>query len=129
MRAALLVLSLASPGFAEPPMTASEFDAFATGKTLEFSNESRVFGIEDYLPGRKVRWAATGDVCKLGEWFPAGDAICFTYDGLPEQHCWTIWHEGDHLAARNLLDEPGRLPRQITLADAPVACTGPDVGV
>lgn len=129
MRVVLLAVCLAAPAVAETPMTAAEFDAFATGKTLSFANESGIFGTEDYLPGRRVRWAATGDVCKLGEWFPAGDAICFSYEGQDEQHCWTIWQEGDHLAARNLLDGPDRQPRRITVAEAPVSCTGPQVGV
>lgn len=129
MRLALLLACLAAPALAETPMSADEFDAFATGKTLNFANETGIFGTEDYLPGRRVRWAATGDVCKLGQWFPAGDAICFTYEGQPDHHCWTIWREGDHLAARNLLDGPDRQPRQITLAETPVSCTGPQVGV
>lgn len=128
--AALALLALvASPALAEPLMTAEEFETFATGNTLDFHNESGIFGTEDYLPGRRVRWAATGDVCKLGQWFPVGDAICFTYEGQSDQHCWTIWQKGDHLEARNLLDGPDRQPRQITLAKAPVACTGPKVGV
>lgn len=126
---ATLLVVLPITAFAETPMSAEDFEAFATGKTLNFANQSGIFGVEDYLPGRRVRWAATGDRCKLGRWFDVDSQICFVYEDAAEQHCWTIWERNDHLVARGAQDTPDQPLRTITQADAPVACIGPDVGV
>ena len=92
MRAALaLCLILPAPALAETPMTAEEFEAYVTGKTMDYIADGQVFGREVYLPGRKVRWAFTAEECKLGHWFGQGDQICFLYDGDPEPKCWMIW--------------------------------------
>lgn len=126
---ALLVAALATTSAAETPMTGAEFDAFATGKTLDFANESGVFGTEEYLPGRRVRWAATDETCKFGRWFEADGQICFVYDGQETQHCWIVWQRGDRLAAQSVNDAPDRPLRDISTARTPLTCEGPDVGV
>jgi hypothetical protein len=125
----LAAFLLAAPAFAQTPMTADEFDAYATGKTLDYFFEGEVFGREVYLPGRQVRWAFTADECKLGHWYGEGDHICFLYDGDPEPKCWTVWPEGDGLAASYITDTPDITPREVRQTDEPLACPGPDVGV
>jgi hypothetical protein len=129
MRALLLSAVLAGPAFAETPMTAEDFDAFATGKTLDYFADSQVFGREVYLPGRQVRWAFTAEECKLGHWYPVGEQICFLYDGDPEPKCWRIWRDGDGLAASYATDTPDIPPRKVRETTEPLACPGPDVGV
>lgn len=129
MRALALSLLIATPALAEPPMTAQEFDAFATGKTLDYYEGGAVFGREVYLPGRQVRWAFTAEECRMGRWFPQGDQICFLYEDDPEAKCWTIWRKGDGLAARYATDTPDIPPREVRQTDEPLACPGPDVGV
>lgn len=129
MRTVLAVLFLALPASAEPSMTAAEFDAYATGRTLDFANQSGVFGTEEYLPGRRVRWAGMDGICKFGSWYEKAGYICFAYDGYAGEHCWTLWRDGDHLAT--LPDDalPDEAPRTVTEAAMPLSCQGPDVGV
>lgn len=129
MRSLVLAVLFVSPALAQTPMTAEEFDAYATGKTLDYYEGGEVFGREVYLPGRKVRWAFTADECKLGRWFPQDDQICFLYEGDPEPKCWRIWPDGDGLAASYATDTPDIPPRDVRQTDEPLACPGPDVGV
>jgi hypothetical protein len=126
---ALLVAALPLAAQAQTPMTAKEFEAFATGKTLDFANEAGVFGTEEYLPGRRVRWAGTNDTCKFGKWYEDAGNICFVYDGLPDRYCWTIWRVGDRLATLPVPDPFNAPPRSIAESAGPLACAGPDVGV
>ena len=129
MRAALLACLLATPALAETPMTAEEFEAFVTGKTMDYLAGGEAFGREVYLPGRKVRWAFTAEECKLGHWFGRGDQICFLYDGDPEPKCWIIWPDGEGLSASYSTDTPDIAPRSVHETTEPLACAGPDVGV
>ena len=71
-------------------MTADEFDAFATGKTLTYLGPDGVFGTEEYLPGRKVRWSDGSPSCHSGYWYPKNGDICFYYQGSAEPACWTF---------------------------------------
>jgi len=127
--AAILIAIMPLAAAAEVPMTAEEFDAFATGKTLDYYFDGQVFGRETYLPGRTVRWAYSGDECKFGQWYEDAGSICFLYDGDPESKCWTIWKEGEGLAASYATDGPDDLPRKVLVTQEPLACPGPDVGV
>ncbi|MCF3581157.1 hypothetical protein L2E76_11575 [Planktothrix agardhii 1811] len=129
MRAFAFALLLATPAIAQTPMTAEEFEAFATGKTLDYFSDGQVFGREVYLPGRQVRWAFTAEECKLGHWYPEGEQICFLYDGDPEPKCWRIWPNGDGLAASYATDTPDIPPRYVRETTEPLACAGPNVGV
>ncbi|MGL4236268.1 hypothetical protein [Tabrizicola sp.] len=133
MRSTVLPLFLlalqACPALAETPMTAEEFDAFVTGKTMDFADNGVVFGTEEYLPGRRVRWAFTGDLCEFGSWYEDNGYICFVYDSYPGQHCWTVWRDGDQLATLPAGDSPDATPMSITEATVPLQCQGPDVGV
>lgn len=127
---ALIALTLtASPALAQTLMTADEFDAFATGKTMDYIVGGTIYGREVYLPNRRVRWAFTADECRSGSWYGEGDYICFLYDDDPEPKCWTLWREGEGLAASYITDPPGSEPRQVLETDEPLACEGPDVGV
>lgn len=126
---ALLACLLAAPALAQTPMTGAEFDAYVTGKTMDYFADGQAFGREVYLPGRKVRWAYTADECKLGHWFAEGGNICFLYDGDPEPKCWTIWPDGEGLAASYMTDAPGVAPRTVRETTEPLSCAGPDVGV
>ena len=129
LRLAILVLCAATAAGAETRMTAEEFEAFATGRTLDFANEGGVFGTEEYLPGRRVRWAGTDGQCMTGSWHEWSGHVCFVYDGDPFRHCWTLWRDGAAVTARSFDDQPGDAPRRVTEAAAPLACRGPDVGV
>jgi hypothetical protein len=118
-----LALLLATPALAETPMTAQDFDAFATGKTLTYQRSGQLFGTEEYLPGRKVRWYETGKGCSNGTWFAQDQSICFTYTGSPEPACWIFVRSGDRVVAHSMDDAPGDQPFQVAPRDTPLSCT------
>lgn len=129
MRSALALLLVASPVFADPPLTADEFDALTQGRTMTWSEFGTVYGVEQYLPGRKVRWTFVGDDCKDGSWYPEGPAICFLYDDNPDPKCWEITRSGSDLLARFTGNPPETAPVVVTETTETMACFGPKVGV
>ncbi len=126
---AALIAAGVGPAFAETPMTADEFDAYVTGKTLDWLQMGSVFGTEEYLPGRRVHWGPVDETCQVGTWYGEGDNICFLYEGDPEPKCWTVWQDGDGLTARYLTDPPDIEPSVVEETNEPLSCSAPDVGV
>ena len=135
MRALSVLLLLAAAGLSGPavsgdrPMTAAEFDAYVTGKTLTYSQFGSVFGVEEYLPGRKVRWKFTDDDCQYGSWYEKDGLICFTYEYDPAEHCWTFWQGAGGLRALSVDDPPGSELSEVAQTTQGLACPGPEVGV
>lgn len=127
LAAALCLITTASQ--AETPMSAEEFDAWSLGKTLDYSVNGEVWGSETYGPNRTTLDADVGGPCLDGTWFAQGDAICFVYAAREGQHCWRYWREGDAVFAKPLSDAPEDPPQRVTVADGPLDCAGPDVGV
>jgi hypothetical protein len=128
MRTALALLFLASPAFAEVPLTADEFDALTQGRTMTWAEFGQVYGVEQYLPGRRVRWTVLGDDCKTGHWYPEGRLICFQYEDDPAPDCWTITEGGAGLLARFAGSAPDSTPVVVEETSEPLACFGPEVG-
>lgn len=114
---------------AEIPMTAEEFGAYATGKTLTFSQGGQVYGAEQYLPGNRVLWAFEGDTCREGKWYEDAGMICFVYDYDATPQCWTFWQGENGLNARFNGDAPGAELSEVAKSPEPLQCAGPDVGV
>ncbi len=134
MRLAATILSLAgavAPGlaFAAPPMSAEAFDAYTVGKTLTYSNGGTAYGVEQYLPNRRVRWAFVDDSCRIGHWYPKGQEICFVYEDENDPQCWTFDLEGGKLNAHFTADPVGTDLTEVEQSPDPLACIGPDVGV
>lgn len=129
MRGVLLAVVLASPAFAKTPITAEEFEAHVTGKTVTYKQYDGIFGIEEYLDGRKVRWSTAPNECLYGTWYPDGDDICFVYEYDPSPACWTFWMKGGALVALSVGGLPGEELREIDASDQGLPCPGPDVGV
>jgi hypothetical protein len=132
VRSALLPTALllaSAPLAAETPMTGAEFEAYATGRTLTYAQGGTVYGTEEYLPGRRVRWAFSGDQCETGYWYEAGREICFVYGSEPEHQCWTFFRTPGGLRARFRGDPPGSELSEVANSDAPLLCPGPDIGV
>lgn len=132
MRLLVLVSLLVTvgPAWADDPMTAAEFDAYATGKTITYASGGEPFGVEQYLTGRRVRWAFVDDTCRIGSWYEseAGE-ICFLYESDGEPHCWHFFPEADGLRAIFTGDGSGTILKEIGQDTEPLACMGPDVGV
>ncbi|WP_103256469.1 hypothetical protein [Tabrizicola aquatica] len=129
MRRAFLLALLAAPAAAQTPMTPEEFEAWATGKTLDYAVGGQVWGSEAYHPGRRVTDADADGPCRAGRWFPREGAVCFVYQDLPGEHCWRFWRDGQTVLASPLTADPADPPQTVTPAAGPLACPGPDVGV
>ena len=125
-----LTLAFCGTAFAaETPMSGAEFDAYATGRTLTYAESGVIYGIEEYLPNRRVRWAFTEDECREGYWYEDGAAICFVYEDNPVAQCWTFTHGSRGLIAKFLGSDNGRELYEAQQSDDPLVCLGPDVGV
>lgn len=126
----LILALLALPaGAGDTPMTGAEFDAYVTGKTLTYSQFGSVFGIEEYLPGHKVRWKFTADDCQYGSWYEKAGLICFSYEYDAQDHCWTFWQDAQGLKALSVNDAPGSELSEVAQTDEGLNCPGPEVGV
>lgn len=131
MRAVILsfALLLGTAAHAQTTMTGAEFEAYATGKTLTYASNGQVYGVEQYLPNRRVRWAFIDDTCRIGHWYEDAGEICFVYEHDATPQCWTFELQGGKLMARFVSDLPATELKEVEQTTSPLACTGPDVGV
>jgi hypothetical protein len=124
-----LALVAACPVAAQTPMTVAEFEAFVTGRTLVYGSSAGVYGIEEYFPGRSVRWAYLGEPCIEGYWYPQNDAICFIYENRDTPQCWYFYLDDGNLTA-NTVENPVPEPLYVINESREVMhCPGPRVGV
>ncbi len=136
-RAAVLVVALvplatAAPlaRSAEPAMSAAEFEAYVTGRTLTYASDGGgPYGAEQYLPNRRVIWTFLDGECQEGIWYEDAGQICFLYDFAPEPQCWTFWEGGAGLIARFENDPEARELYEVRQSAEPLRCLGPEVGV
>ncbi len=124
---ALCLISTAAT--ADPLLTAEEFDALTLGRTMSWAEFGQIYGVEQYLPGRRVRWTELGDDCKLGHWYMQGPAICFLYEDNPTPACWEISLDDAGMRALDTGDPPGSEPVLIEDTSDDLPCFGPEVGV
>jgi hypothetical protein len=124
----LLILALPHSGRAETPMSAAEFEAYATGKTLSYAEGTVVWGSEQYLPGRKVIWAFSKDMCQYGRWYEDKGGICFVYDGDVTPKCWHFFKGRTGLKAQFISEAPITELSEVKQSATPLSCPGPDVG-
>ena len=94
MRSLALMILLATPAMAQDTMDAADFDAHVTGRTITFlTPDNPSYGIERYMPGRRVMWSSFDGTCQYGVWFESKGQICFRYEGDPEHKCWLMYDE------------------------------------
>jgi hypothetical protein len=119
--AALFLLLPALPSAAndDPSLSAEAFDALTLCKTMDTATSAGTYGVETFLPGRKVIWR---DITREvnGTWDQVGDQICFTYEDKADRPvCWTYhdradgiqgWYRGDHTTDPILLTPIGDVP-------------------
>ena len=127
--AMLGLLLCAGQGHAETPMTAAEFEAYTTGKTLTYSVGGQVYGAEQYLPDRRVIWAFKGNVCADGIWYEQAGLICFAYEDNSDAQCWNFYSGTTGLRAEFTGDAEGTPLSEVDQSKFPLNCAGPDVGV
>ena len=125
---ALTLTLLPGPSGAQTPMTAAEFEAYVTGKTLFFSSQGQAYGAEQYLPNRRVIWTFLGDECQEGFWYEDQGQICFVYDFSPDPQCWTFYQGPGGIVARFEDDPTQTTLYEITRSPEPLMCLGPEVG-
>jgi hypothetical protein len=125
----LLAMLLAGPALSETPMSASEFEAYTTGKTLYFSSRGRDYGVEEYKPNRRVTWSFLDGECQEGSWYPQGEMICFVYEAYPDPQCWTFFRRGAGLMARFENDPTATTLFETRTSEEPMMCLGPKIGV
>lgn len=132
---AALVLGLATQAQPQSPMTGAEFEAYVTGRTLTYATGGVPYGIEQYLPGRRVLWAFIGDTCRHGQWYEDDGRICFVYDyddydylSDPGPHCWTFHATADGLRALFDGNDPATELVEVEQSPSPMICQGPLVG-
>lgn len=130
MRHALFALpfALAAPALAE--MSAAEFEAYTTGKTLYYGSNGRAYGVEEYMENRRVRWSFLDGRCREGEWYEdARGMICFVYEDTPAPQCWSFRRSAGGLVARFEDDPEGTELYEATQDREPMMCLGPEIGV
>lgn len=123
MRNLLICLILATPAGAQDTMNAQEFDAHVTGRTITFrTNDNPSFGVERYLPGRRVMWSTFDGICQYGVWFESKGDICFRYEGDPEHKCWTMHDDPDGLRGVYTTRLPATVIFEIPDREDPLVC-------
>jgi hypothetical protein len=124
-----LALLLPLPALAERIMTPAEFETYATGKTIDYADDFSVWGREEYLPNRRVRFSFTDDECRFGSWYAQDTQICFVYDFDPDPKCWTYFTDGKNVTTVFEGDGPGGTVSTALPTKEPLVCLGPEVGV
>ena len=115
---------------ARVPMSAAEFEAYTTGKTLSYARQgSAPYGAEQYLPGRRVLWAFNDDECNSGRWHEDLGLICFVYEDNPTPQCWSFFRDGGRITALFENVEGATALYEIGQSNEPLFCPGPQVGV
>src|SRR5690606_36748291 len=110
------------------PMTASDFEAYVTGRTLTYNSDGTPYGIEQYLKNRRVRWAFLDDECVEGEWFESSGLICFVYENNDVPQCWSFERGAAGLVARFENNPDGSELYEARQSKDPLVCLGPKVG-
>lgn len=134
MRNVILILALLPlPLMADPPqpglgpsLTAAQFDAYATGKTLSYAQGMQIWGTEQYLPGRSVLWQPADEPCEYGIWYDDNGAICFEYEANPDPNCW-LFYKGPNGLIAQFLGSTGFLS-EVAQSPEPLNCPGPLIG-
>jgi len=129
VRLAVVLFFAATPALADPALDGDAFDRLTLGQTMTWAEFGRVYGVEQYLPDRRVRWTFAGDTCLEGSWYQDGEAICFQYGGGRKPACWVMVQTDTGLTAADTDDGPDVAPVVITATTEPLACFGPKVGV
>lgn len=124
-----LIATAALPAMAADALNATQFETYVLGKTLYFGQAGQSYGVEEYLPDRRVRWSFLDGKCKEGIWYEEAGQICFVYEDTPEPQCWSFFDEGSGLRAVFQNDPANTVLYEAQQNDEPMLCLGPDVGV
>ena len=125
-----LALSLtATLAPAAEPMSAAEFEAYVTGKTLYYGRDGRAYGAEIYHENRRVTWSFLDGECKEGYWYEEAGSICFVYEDRIDPQCWTFARGAGGLIATFENDPASTNLYEAQDIGEEMICYGPKVGV
>ncbi len=127
----LLILTFlpAQALLAQSPMSGSEFDSYTRGKTLFYGFNGQIYGVERYLPNRRVIWSFLDGNCKEGVWYERADQICFIYEDRLDPQCWVFTRSGEGLIAQFEGDPAATELYEADEIGEKMVCLGPEVGV
>jgi hypothetical protein len=124
----LLAFSAQTAG-AQTALSGAEFDEYTQGKTLFYGFEGKVYGVERYLPNRRVIWSFLDGQCKEGVWYQREDQICFVYEDRLDPQCWVFTRSGGGLIAQFEGDPQATELYEAEDLGEEMVCLGPEVGV
>ncbi len=126
-----LCAALAAPvaAAAAEPLDAEAFDRYTRGKTLFYGFDGTAYGVERYLPGRRVIWSFLDGRCQEGQWYQQADQICFLYEDRNDPQCWRFSLGPNGLSARFENDPEATELYEADDIGEEMICHGPDVGV
>ncbi|NRB18117.1 MAG: hypothetical protein HRU33_11260 [Rhodobacteraceae bacterium] len=111
------------------PMTGEAFDRYTLGRTLYYGLDGSPYGVERYLPGRRVLWSFLDGRCETGHWYEEAGQICFIYQHRSDPQCWRFSLEPQGLVARFENSPQATELYEVEDLDEEMLCYGPDVGV
>ena len=124
-----LMLVLVAATTRAEPMTAAEFEAYVTGKTLYYGRSGAPYGAEIYHENRRVTWSFLDGDCKDGYWYAEGHNICFVYDDRPDPQCWTFERGPGGLVAQFENNPDSTALYEAQDIGEEMICLGPKIGV
>lgn len=129
MKLAVLFALIALPAAAQDAMTAAEFEAYTSGKTLTFGvRGAPAYGMEQYKSNRRVVWSFLDGECNNGVWYESKGSICFRYDFDPEPKCWKFYDEPGGLRAVYMNTPTASVLYEAQDSEEELICPGPRVG-
>ena len=126
-----LLLSLLHPVplTAGEPLNGDAFDRYTQGRTLYYGLDGTTYGVERYLPGRRVLLSFLDGRCQTGHWYEDAGQICFVYEDRSDPQCWSFSLEPQGLVAQFENDPQATELYEVEDLDEKMLCYGPDVGV
>ena len=129
MSSLLICLASASAAAGAEPMTAAEFEAYVTGKTLFYGRSGEAYGAEIYHENRRVTWSFLDGDCKEGYWYEEGRNICFVYEDRIDPQCWTFQRGPGGLVATFENNPESTALYEAQDIGEEMICLGPKIGV
>ncbi|WP_299045326.1 hypothetical protein [uncultured Tateyamaria sp.] len=128
-RSLIIALALCANAVSSEPMSAAEFEAYVTGKTLFYGRSGEAYGAEIYHENRRVTWSFLDGECKEGRWYAEGPLICFVYDDRPDPQCWTFEKGPGGLIATFENNPTSTALYEAQDIGEEMVCLGPKIGV
>ena len=123
------LLLLPATALAETRLGADAFDRYTKGKTLFYGFDGEAYGVERYLPGRRVIWSFLDGDCLEGQWYEDAGQICFVYEDRSAPQCWDFSVGPGGLTARFEGDPTATELYEAHEIGQEMICHGPEVGV